>query len=165
MIIIDNTVLTSLAHIEFLHLPSELFGDAKIPESVYDEGVKSADDSKRVKRIKAAIDEGYIQVTRCTENEKEIEKRYKKGLGAGESSCLAIAIERECLFGTDDLKARKSAKGKSVDVIGTLGILRVAFTEDKINEQDLKKGVSSLKEILFFTEELEKWVLSILDNQ
>lgn len=165
MIIIDNTVLTSLAHIEFLHLPSELFGEASILESVYDEGVKSADDSTRIKRIKTAIEEDHIKVTRCTDEEKEMKKRYKKDLGAGESSCLAIALKRECLVGTDDLKARKSAKEKSVDMIGTLGILRMAFLEDKIEESELKSSVSDLNKILYFTNELEQWVLSVLDDQ
>ncbi len=111
MIIIDNTVLTYLAHIENLNIPSELFGEASIPESVYDEDVKSADDSTRIKRIKTAIEEDHIKVTRCTDEEKKIEKRYKKDLGEGESSCLGIAIERECLFGTDDLKASEGEIG------------------------------------------------------
>ncbi len=163
MIIIDNTVLTSLAHIEFLSLPSKLFGEASIPESVYEEGVKRAEDSTRVKRIKKALEEDYIKKINRTDEEKKIEKQYKKDLGPGESSCLSIAIERECLFATDDLKARKLAKDRSVDVIGTLGIMRLAFLEDQIDKRELKSSVSKLNEILYFTDELENWTLSVLD--
>ena len=50
-------------------------------------------------------------------------------------------------------------------MIGTLGILRVAFTEDKIEESKLKSSVSDLNQILYFTNELEQWVLSVLDDQ
>jgi len=48
MIILDNTVLSSFAHIDRLDIPSKLFGDAIIPESVYYEGVLKAKKSKRV---------------------------------------------------------------------------------------------------------------------
>lgn len=44
-------------------------------------------------------------------------------LHAGEASCLAIAIHRDIIFGTDDLAARKIAKTESVQVIGTVGAL------------------------------------------
>jgi len=41
-------------------------------------------------------------------------------LHAGEASCLAIAIHRSMVLGTDDLAARKIAKTKQVPVIGTV---------------------------------------------
>jgi len=35
MILLDNTALSAFAHIDRLDLPSKLFGEAFIPESVY----------------------------------------------------------------------------------------------------------------------------------
>lgn len=64
---------------------------------------------------------------------------------------------------TDDLKARKLAKELSVDVIGTLGIVRLAYQEEKLNEEELRKKISDLHEILYFTDELERWVLSTIN--
>jgi predicted nucleic acid-binding protein len=39
MIILDNTALSDLAHIDRLEIPTILFGEAYIPECVYYEGV------------------------------------------------------------------------------------------------------------------------------
>jgi hypothetical protein len=40
MILLDNTALSAFAHIDRLDLPSKLFGEAFIPESVYYEGLR-----------------------------------------------------------------------------------------------------------------------------
>lgn len=58
MIILDNTVLTSFAHIDRLDILYKLFGYVCVPESVYYEGVLKAKKSKRVERIKRSVGEG-----------------------------------------------------------------------------------------------------------
>lgn len=60
MILLDNTVLTSFAHIDRLDIPHKLFGDVCIPESVYYEGVLKAKKSKRVERIKRSLRDSLI---------------------------------------------------------------------------------------------------------
>ena len=52
MIILDNTALSALAHIDRLDIPLKLFVDTHIPECVYYESVPKAKKSKRVDRIK-----------------------------------------------------------------------------------------------------------------
>jgi len=47
-----------------------------------------------------------------------------------------------------------------LDVIGTLGILRLAYRRNLIDKVELGILVEMLRDILYFTEELEKWVLS-----
>jgi predicted nucleic acid-binding protein len=60
---------------------------------------------------------------------------------------------------TDDLKPRKVAKVLKLDVIGTLGILRLAYRRDLIDKAELKEYVKKLHDVLYFKEDLEKWVL------
>lgn len=163
MIILDNTVLTSLSYMDLLSIPSILFGESSIPKSVFKEGTTGSDDNIRVKRIKTAIKKGRIEVITITKEEKGLSEKYRKTLGPGESSCLSLAVNRGCLFGTDDLKARKLAKKKNVDVIGTLGILRLAYRKGILDEDELTNKVTNLHEILYFTKELEDWVLSTLE--
>ena len=55
MIILDNTALSALAHIDRLDIPLKLFGDTHIPECVYYEGVLKAKKSKRVVGLKSAL--------------------------------------------------------------------------------------------------------------
>jgi predicted nucleic acid-binding protein len=47
-----------------------------------------------------------------------------------------------------------------LDIIGTLGILRLAHKRNLIDKSELRHSVEMLHEILYFTDELEKWVLS-----
>lgn len=159
MIILDNTALSSFAHIERLDIPAKLFGEAVIPESVYYEGVLKAKRSERVDRIKRCIEEGLIKVIKPSKDDIKAAEYMERNLGFGQRYAIAIGISRKCLIATDDLKPRKLAKEMGLDVIGTLGILRLANKRNLIDEEELRKLVNKLHDILYFTEELEKWVL------
>jgi len=160
MIILDNTVLSSFAHIDGLGIPSELFGVTIIPERVYYEGVLKAKKSKRVAKIKRSVEEGLIKVITPTKTDREVAEGLQRTLGLGERYTIAIGISKKCLIATDDLKPRKVAKELGLDVIGTLGILRLAYRRNLIDSEELRRLVEMLRDILYFTEELEKWVLS-----
>jgi len=160
MIILDNTLLSSFAHIDRLDIPHKLFGYEIIPESVYYEGVLKAKKSKRVDKIKKGIEDGLIKVIKPTKSDIEVAEKLQRTLGIGERYTIGIGISKKCLIATDDLKPRKVAKELGLDVIGTLGILRLAYSRNLIDKAELKKMVEMLHDILYFTEDLEKWVLS-----
>ncbi|CAG0979045.1 MAG: hypothetical protein MPEBLZ_00550 [Candidatus Methanoperedens nitroreducens] len=63
MILLDNTALSAFAHIDRLDIPSKLFGETFISESVYYEGILKAKKSERVDRIINCIKEGLIKIT------------------------------------------------------------------------------------------------------
>ena len=163
MIILDNTSLSALAHIDRLDIPLILFGDTHIPECVYYEGVLRAKKSKRVDRIKKCIEKGQIKVIKSTQEDIEYAESLPAALGPGERYAIAIAIgiSEKCLIVTDDLKPRKIAKELGLDVIGTLGILRLAHKNNLINMYELRQSVEMLHEVLYFTADLEEWVLSV----
>jgi predicted nucleic acid-binding protein len=159
MIILDNTALSAFAHIDRLDIFSKLFGEISIPESVYYEGVLKAKKSKRVDRIRNCIEEGLIKVIKPAKEDIESAKKLPVTLGLGERYTIAMGISKKCLIETDDLKPRKIAKELGMDIIGTLGILRLAYKRNLINKDELGQLVDMLHEILFFTDDLEKWVL------
>lgn len=160
MIILDNTVLSSLAHIDMLDAPSKLFGEVIIPGAVYYEGVIKAKKSERVAKIGRSIEDGLIKIIEPTKRDIEVAEGLQKTLGLGERYTIAIGISKKCLTATDDLKPRKAAKALKFDVIGTLGILRMAYKRNLIDKADLRESVKKLHDILYFTEDLKKWVLS-----
>jgi predicted nucleic acid-binding protein len=156
MIILDNTALSALAHIDKLDIPLKLFGDTHIPECVYYEGVLKAKKSKRVDRIKKCIEIGQIKVIKSAQKDIEYSESLPKTLGPGERYAIAIGISEKCLIVTDDLKPRKIAKELGLDVIRTLGILRLARKRNLIGKNELRQSVEMLYEILYFTDDLEK---------
>lgn len=160
MIVLDNTALSAFAHIDRLDIPSKLFNEAFIPESVYYEGVLKAKKSERVDRIKNCIEAGLIKVIRPSEVDIEFAKKLPPTLGPGERYAMAMGFSRKCLIATDDLKPRKIARGFGLDIIGTLGILRIASKKDMMDKDELERLVEMLHEILYFTDDLEKWVLN-----
>ena len=58
-----------------------------------------------------------------TEEETAFAASLAPRLGAGERTCLAVAIHRRGLFVSDDLDARRVARQHSVSRMGTIGIL------------------------------------------
>jgi predicted nucleic acid-binding protein len=97
MIILDNTALSALAHIDRLDIPLILFGDTHIPECVYYEGVLKAKKSKRVDRIKKCIENGQIKVIKSTQKDIEYAESLPTALGPGERYAIAIGISEKCL--------------------------------------------------------------------
>jgi predicted nucleic acid-binding protein len=63
-----------------------------------------------------------IQVA-LDEREEAFATRLTTQLGAGERSCLAVAISRSGALASDDLLARRWAGERGVEVTGTVGIL------------------------------------------
>ncbi|MCP4404623.1 MAG: DUF3368 domain-containing protein [bacterium] len=64
-------------------------------------------------------------------------------LGAGEAEAIVLALEQQpAMILLDDLKARKFAKMKGLNIIGTLGILLEAKKEGLIAE--LKPSIEIL---------------------
>lgn len=165
MILLDNTVLSSFGHIDRLDIPVKLFEDVYVTESVYYEGVLKAKKSKRVDRIKRSVEAGLIKVIKPEKGDLEIAGRFQRTLGLGERDTIAIGFSKRCLIATDDLKPRKAAKELGLSVIGSLGILRLAYKKGLIDKKELIKLVEMLHEILYFTEDLEKWTLSVNDTE
>lgn len=95
MILLDNTALSAFAHIDRLDIPSKLFGETFIPESVYYEGVLKAKKSERVDRIINCIKEGLIKVIKLAHKKNLLDKNKLKQL---------IKMLHEVLFFTDDLE-------------------------------------------------------------
>lgn len=72
-------------------------------------------------------------------------------LGDGESSCLAVALERQATIATDDRAARRYGEKANIAVTGTLGLLRalvrkqhLTMTEaDTVLEAMIRQGYRS----------------------
>jgi predicted nucleic acid-binding protein len=57
-------------------------------------------------------------------------------LGAGERSCLAVALHRQGLFASDDRDARSTARRQKIPVTGTLGILALCVQQGRLSKDE-----------------------------
>jgi len=81
----------------------------------------------------------------ATPAERQLFARISVSLGDGESSCLALAAQREYVFACDDRVARSEAVRLEIPLTGTVGILIKAVRTDAI---DLRKANTILKRMI-----------------
>ena len=101
------------------------FGDISIPKAVYEEVTKN--DLKGSNEVKHA---DWIKVVEVEDHESII---FSSTLDAGESEAIALAIKQNAdLILLDDLAGRRAATAYGIEVIGTLGLLKVLYQKGRI---------------------------------
>ncbi|MBE0524810.1 MAG: DUF3368 domain-containing protein [Methanosarcinales archaeon] len=101
------------------------FDDISIPKAVYEEVIKN--DLKGSNEVKHA---DWIKVVEVEDHESII---FSSTLDAGESEAIALAIKQNAdLILLDDLAGRRAATAYGIEVIGTLGLLKVLYQKGRI---------------------------------
>ncbi len=80
-----------------------------------------------------------------TPAERSLYASISVSLGDGESSCLALAVQRGYIFACDDRMARSEAERLNIPLTGTIGILIKAV---RISLIDLKKANTILRRMV-----------------
>ena len=118
-VVLDNTVLVNFALAKRPDLALQTWPEAicTTPEvkEEYRQGVSSG--------VLPESAWSKLPVVELTAEEAGLAERLSAQLGAGERSCLAVALHREGLFASDDADARGEARGRDIPVTGTIGIL------------------------------------------
>lgn len=164
--IANTTVISNFALVNRLDILEKTFSIVFITPEVREEIRRGFHEGYRfleaaVSHIK--ISSGKLRVVNF-DHEKEQEDFYEfcVKLHVGEASCLAIAKNRNWLFLTDDMAARKLAKSINVDLSGTIGVLVLAVKQKviSVDESDYllkemirgnyRSPVSSISEFIKF---------------
>jgi predicted nucleic acid-binding protein len=119
IVILDNTVLTNFGVLQRADLVTGLWPEKAV---VTHEVMNEYQAGVRLAKLPANIWD-CLPVLTLSESETALALSLAHRLGAGERSCLAVAISRGALFATDDEDARRHARRGNVPVIGTVGIL------------------------------------------
>src|SRR4030042_1951505 len=132
MILIDNTVLSNLALIGELHLLQDYSrGKGTTTDYVlaeFERGVKEG--------IFINTNLDWLEVLTLVEyKEKTLFEILSKRLGAGESSCLAIAINRGYDLLSEDMAVRKIAMREGIRLSGSIGVLLELIRIDRISTE------------------------------
>jgi len=127
--IVDNTVLTNFALINREDILMEVFeGSLFISETVFSELRQGEERGVLPER-----DWSWLGVLRVeSEKEQHTFELLRQKFGAGESSCLSLAINRNMSVLTDDFDARRYAQRIGIPVSGTIGVLVIAVKKNII---------------------------------
>ncbi len=135
--VFNSSPLIILGKLGYLTSSIALFGEVYAPEGVLLEITTKEDEVSAL--LRELTERNLISVM---EIEKITELEYL-GLHRGELGAITLAKCLDAVVVLDDLKARKAARLEGLNVIGTLGILRI------LNETDmLKESPQTLLEIL-----------------
>jgi predicted nucleic acid-binding protein len=132
MILIDNTVLSNFA---LIHQPESIclafVDEVGTTEQVFQE----LERGMQLGRL-PICQWTWLPRLQLTENEKEQYQKLAEHIGAGEASCLAMAVHRSYNIATDDKDARQWAVRLSIPHTGTLGILAILVKHGQITHED-----------------------------
>jgi uncharacterized protein len=130
-VVVDSSVLITLAAGEQFHLLREFYTTIHIPPEVWNETTASAK-TFGVQEVRQAKTEGWLIV----QSPRDVAKvsTLPFNLQPGETEALALALELPgSLLLVDDAQGRKAAAALGIAYTGTLGVLLRAKAEGKIS--------------------------------
>ncbi len=136
-VVSNSSPLIFLSAIGMLDMLKNEFGQILIPEAVYDEVT-----SKELKGSNEVKHADWIKVLSI----KNIEAlSFLPTLGKGEEGAIVLALEHDAdLVLLDDLAGRRAAMMHGLNVMGTLGFLKVMHRKSRI--RNFKDVLDSLQE-------------------
>jgi predicted nucleic acid-binding protein len=139
-VLLDNTVLTNLALVERGDLATELWpGRACTTPAVWQEYQRAVTGG-------LVLESAWpdLPLVKLSERESRFAAELGARLGAGERTCLAVALHRRGLFASDDLDARRVAGRYEIPITGTLGILVRCVQQGSLARQEADRLLSQM---------------------
>ena len=115
-----------------------------VPHAVYEEVVIRGHGRPGSKELEDLVSQGKVKV--LAPQNKALVRALHDPLGMGESEAISLAIEHNCTVVLDDKMARLKAKSMGLKVIGTIGLLRIAYSKRLISKDKLIQALRELKE-------------------
>ena len=134
MIVSNASPLIVLLKINKLLILKELFEKVVIPNAVYKEITAKEHDKLVFDKLK------WVETRRVRKT--EMINLLEKLIDKGEAEAVVLAKELNATLLIDDAKARKYAKLLNIEVIGTLGLLKIAKKNGLV--QSVKKVIDDI---------------------
>lgn len=129
-IVADAGPLIALAKLNLLNLPTRLFGEAIVPETVFGECQVEARHTDAA-LIAGAVAGGLLTLRPDQPWPKD---HAPPAIDKGELAALALALHLHAPLLIDDRKGRRAAHGLGVAVTGVCGVLLAAQREGMVSE-------------------------------
>ena len=143
IVVSDTTPLISLLKIDKVYLLEKLFGRIFILQAVFNELVI---DKRFIEEADIIRNNSQIEVKEVGSLEAVDILRRLTGLDIGESEAIVLADELSAdVLLMDEAKGRNVSKDLGHKVMGTIGIIMVAYDENLLTSEDVKECIEQLK--------------------
>ncbi|BAN90050.1 DUF3368 domain-containing protein [Aeropyrum camini] len=143
-LVMNSSVIIALAKLNMTDIISVLNIEIIVPHAVYGEVVAKGRGRPGSKELEILINQGKVKV--LAPQDRALVEALHDPLGIGESEAIAVAVEHGCMIALDDRIARSKAKSMNLKVIGTIGLLRLAYNKGLIDKDKLIQALRELKE-------------------
>ena len=143
IVVSDTTPLISLLKIDRIDLLEKLFGQVLIPQAVFEE--LTADE--RFKLEADQISSKQFIIVKAVQNlESASILKRATGLDQGESEAIVLTDELNAdVLLMDEAKGRAVSSQMGLKIMGTIGILMVAYEEKELSSDDVKWCIEVLQ--------------------
>ena len=162
IVIADTTPLISLMKIGHLDLLHRLFGEVQIPNAVYEELVYNTRFPEESRQIQEC---SFINKIMVDNMEAVNLLRRSSGLDAGESEAIILSDNLNAgLLLMDEAKGRQVAKQMGIQIMGTIGMLLIAYKEHFLSKDEIFRCIDTLRATgRHISENLYRQLLSIIE--
>jgi predicted nucleic acid-binding protein len=155
-VLLDNTVLTNLALVDQAGLVGHLWpGTACTTAQVADEYQRGAASGHL-----PADAWSDLPIVTLAQEEASLAASLSTRLGAGERSCLAVALHRHGLLASDDLDARRAAQELGIPKTGTVGILILGVRRGYLAREEANALLTEMRRLGYRSpvDRLDRWL-------
>jgi len=143
IVVSDTTPIISLIKINRLDILKRMFGEVHIPEAVFGELTSNVLFKEEAQTV---VECEYIKKM-SVDNAKSVDLlRRSTNLDAGESEAIVLAdsLENSILL-IDEAKGRKIAKTMGLNIMGTIGILLVAYEDGLLDKESIEECIEVIR--------------------
>lgn len=142
IVVSDTTPILSLLKAGRLELLKNLYQTVVIPEAVYNELTGNTDYQNEREEIERCT---FLVVEKVYNKDSVSTLRNVTGLDYGESEALILYEEKKAdLLLIDEHKGRSVAKKMSVEYVGTMGVLMLAFDKGIMSSEEVRETLDIL---------------------
>ncbi len=164
IVISDTTPIISFLKINRLDLLERIFGLVQIPRGVFTElteNPKFQDEAEIVKKS------DFIQVIEDIDDNYVSLLRRSTGLDLGESEAIYLSDRGKAdLLLMDEIRGREVAMRMGIKIMGTLGVLGLAYEDKLISKEEIKTAIDILRDAgRHISERLYKQLLDMIESK
>lgn len=144
IVISDATPIISLLKINHLALLEKLFGSVQIPKGVFAE---LTENQRFQEEAKIVAGSAFIQVVEEIDDSYVSLLRRSTGLDLGESEAIFLSDNGKAdLLLMDEVRGREVAVRMGIKVMGTIGILALAYEDSLLSAEEIKSAIDVLRD-------------------